>query len=226
MSADVHALSGAYAVNALEAGERGAFEAHLEACGVCRLEVATLQATAARLSSAVVVRPPEVLGCQTIRATTDTAQVSGVVPRRPSLSRRGRWIRSIATAAAVLAMAAMTHSAAQTTEMPSARLANGLLDTADARIHTVSHEAGMFRLVTSRALGLMTIRAGALAPSSHMTFQLWVISDHARSLGVLGDEGFVRRTPTAGRVAVTIEPAGGSLQPTRVPLFSVDVTKL
>ena len=43
---DVHALSGAYAVDALDDIERAAFERHLAACAECRAEVASLRETA------------------------------------------------------------------------------------------------------------------------------------------------------------------------------------
>ena len=49
---ELHTLTGAYATDALDADERGAFEQHLESCGSCRLEVAELRATAARLAVA------------------------------------------------------------------------------------------------------------------------------------------------------------------------------
>ena len=44
---DVHALSGAYAVDALDDLERARFEEHLRRCPDCRSEVQTLQETAA-----------------------------------------------------------------------------------------------------------------------------------------------------------------------------------
>ena len=45
---DIHALSGAYAVDALDDLERAGFERHLAGCAACRAEVASLrEATAA-----------------------------------------------------------------------------------------------------------------------------------------------------------------------------------
>ena len=35
---DIHTLSGAYALGALDADEAGAFEGHLESCAACREE--------------------------------------------------------------------------------------------------------------------------------------------------------------------------------------------
>ena len=39
MNADLHHLSGAYAVDALDDAERAAFEEHLRGCADCRAEV-------------------------------------------------------------------------------------------------------------------------------------------------------------------------------------------
>ena len=41
-SDDIHALSGAYAVDALDDVERAEFERHLASCAACREEVASL----------------------------------------------------------------------------------------------------------------------------------------------------------------------------------------
>lgn len=58
MSPDLHHLSGAYAVDALDEGERAAFEQHLAGCPDCRAEVAELAAAAGSLASAVEAAPP------------------------------------------------------------------------------------------------------------------------------------------------------------------------
>ena len=50
-SADIHALSGAYAVDAVDDIERAEFERHLATCADCREEVASFRATAVQLSA-------------------------------------------------------------------------------------------------------------------------------------------------------------------------------
>src|SRR5690349_5461481 len=57
---DQHALSGAYAVDALDADERARFEAHLATCADCREEVASLQEAAALLGTDPVEPPSSV----------------------------------------------------------------------------------------------------------------------------------------------------------------------
>jgi anti-sigma factor RsiW len=58
MSPDTHALTGAYAADALPDDERRSFEAHLAGCEPCAQEVAELQATAAILGAASYETPP------------------------------------------------------------------------------------------------------------------------------------------------------------------------
>ena len=58
MSPDLHHLSGAYAVDALDEAERASFEQHLAVCADCRAEVAELTATAHALGSLTEATPP------------------------------------------------------------------------------------------------------------------------------------------------------------------------
>ena len=48
---DIHALVGAYALDAVDDLERVAFERHLQACESCRAEVDELRETAGSLAS-------------------------------------------------------------------------------------------------------------------------------------------------------------------------------
>ena len=62
MSPDLHHLSGAYAVDALDDAERTSFEQHLAVCADCRAEVAELSATA-QLPRLARPRPPRPRRC-------------------------------------------------------------------------------------------------------------------------------------------------------------------
>ncbi|MGH3762579.1 RskA family anti-sigma factor, partial [Actinophytocola sp.] len=50
-NADVHALTGAYVLDAVSDDERAVVERHLGDCGACRQEVAELRETATRLGA-------------------------------------------------------------------------------------------------------------------------------------------------------------------------------
>lgn len=73
MSADIHGLVGAYAVDAIDEQERSAFELHLAECPECQAEVASLQAAATQLALMSETAPPAALresvlaGIKTVR---------------------------------------------------------------------------------------------------------------------------------------------------------------
>jgi anti-sigma factor RsiW len=58
MSADIHGLVGAYAVDAVDDHERAAFEAHLAECPECRAEVSSLREAASQLGLLAETAPP------------------------------------------------------------------------------------------------------------------------------------------------------------------------
>ena len=96
MTDDIHALSGAYAVDALDDIERAQFERHLAACPACQNEVASLREASALLAETTVAAPSaqlrdRVLACiTTVRplppvvaeAGTDHATVTSIHGRR------------------------------------------------------------------------------------------------------------------------------------------------
>ncbi|WP_424347703.1 anti-sigma factor [Kocuria sp. CH-021] len=121
--AGVHADAALYAVDALEPGERAAFELHLRGCAACREEVAAFGEVGAHLASAVAEPPPAALRANVLAAVRGTPQEqrSGhraadpadpadpgagdtspgtVVPLAPRPRPRRRWLA--AAAAAVL----------------------------------------------------------------------------------------------------------------------------
>ncbi|WP_461030738.1 RskA family anti-sigma factor, partial [Streptomyces sparsus] len=66
-TADLHTLTGAYALHALSDEERVVFERHLAACTSCAQEVRELAETAERLGRAVAVPPPPELRQRVLR---------------------------------------------------------------------------------------------------------------------------------------------------------------
>lgn len=58
MSPELHSLSGAYALDALDADERTAFEEHLRVCAACRDEVASFAEVTPLLAAGDEVAPP------------------------------------------------------------------------------------------------------------------------------------------------------------------------
>ncbi|MGW2089490.1 anti-sigma factor [Streptomyces sp. NPDC001880] len=74
--AELHTLTGAYALHALSDGERSDFERHLADCGPCAVEVHELSETATRLGLAVTGAPPRGLRDRVLREITTVRQES------------------------------------------------------------------------------------------------------------------------------------------------------
>lgn len=242
-SADIHTLTGAYAVDALPPDERDRFEEHLAACEPCRLEVRELQATAARLGSAGPAEPPPALKgavMDEIRRTRQEPPLTLPGPadteQRTSPSPPSPWYQQVlAPAAAILVLVVIGLTAV------IANL-NGRLDELEARAVPVADvltapdaitvaQAGpggsQMRLVASptRGEGVLLVDGMDRAPTDRV-YQLWLLRDgEASPAGLLQVDERGRGTHVmtgdmsdVSAVALTIEPAGGSPQPTSDPI--------
>jgi anti-sigma factor RsiW len=235
---EVHTLTGAYAAHALPVDERRAFDEHLEQCPACRQEVAELTATTARLGAAASVPAPEALRARVLAEVARTRQVSPVVA---SLHRRAstqHWFRQpLGVAASLLLVVALglgVFAGAQS------RRADRAEQTA-ARVTALAtdpHRVQATRDITSGGEGMIVVAGdqaifratGVKALPSNRTYQLWVINDKgARSVGVLGrgDSGdiakFVEGVKKTDQIGLTVEPSGGSDQPTTKPVVVLPV---
>jgi anti-sigma factor RsiW len=85
--AELHTLTGAYALNALDEQEAEDFAHHLLDCEACIREVREMQATAALLARAVAETPPPELQQ---RVMTAIGQVRQLPPQTTVVSMR-RW---------------------------------------------------------------------------------------------------------------------------------------
>ena len=68
MTHDLHTLTGAYALDALDDAERREFEAHLAQCAGCRQRVTNEQLFREKLRAAATVRAPEALRARVTQA--------------------------------------------------------------------------------------------------------------------------------------------------------------
>jgi len=72
---DLHALAGAYALDAVPNGDRTRFERHLGRCEACAQEIRGLREAIARLGASAAVRPRAELKQQALRAIAQTRQL-------------------------------------------------------------------------------------------------------------------------------------------------------
>jgi anti-sigma-K factor RskA len=198
---DLHDLTAAYALDALDPDEAEAYERHLSRCQECREQLAELNGTAAALAfGAVAPAPPPRLRASILE--TAAAERTNVVP----LLRR-RWVaRGLAVAAAAAACVAVGLAVALSQSSPQPVVASVSL--------------GPYRTATLRVTGLSAAPKGK-------TYEAWVIPANRapRPAGLFAGGGSTRlrlrgTVPRNAVVAVTREPAGGSPAPTTQPIFT------
>ncbi len=192
---DLHELTAAYALDALDADDRKAFESHLRGCERCRSELAELAGTVGALAYAAEgPAPPEELRGRILVAAREEGP-STVVALRP---RRTRLYAGVALAAVACAAIAIG-------------LATGLSGGGSS--------SGKLALSVNRGTATMTVSGLRDAPPGK-TYEIWVIegaTPHRAGLFHQGGKQTIhlsRAVPAAATVAITIEPAGGVEAPT------------
>jgi anti-sigma-K factor RskA len=198
---DLHDLTAAYALDALDADETEAYERHLGQCEECREQLAELNDTAAALAfGSVAPAPPSRLRAAILEQAA--AERSNVVPLR-----RRRWVvRGAAVAAAAVACVAVGL---------------GVALSRSNQPHFVS--LGLTRGAHGNAT--LTINGLDAAPQGK-TYEAWVIprGKAPRPAGLFpgGRPTTVHlgRVPRKAVVAVTVERAGGTRAPTTTPLVT------
>ncbi|MFD5117526.1 anti-sigma factor domain-containing protein [Streptomyces sp. NPDC058391] len=242
ITADLHTLTGAYALHALAPQERADFERHLEACPACSQEVRELAATAARLGQAVTVTPPPALKEVVLRRiATERQDPPRVTPqsRTGGGAARGRALSRLALAACLAAAAAFGGVAvwqhqeardaqrqAQASQQRAEALAT-VLAAPDAKITTGKLTDGATgTVVVSRDRDKAAfIASGMPKPPSGKVYQLWYNDGgKMRAAGLMdpanGSDAVLMAGPVgaASGMGITVEPVGGSAQPTSDPL--------
>ena len=236
MTDELHHLAAAYALDALDDDERQAFEAHYPYCEVCSADVADHRETAAQLATAVASDPPPGLRDDVLRAISETRQLSPLPDHRPATAERRRrpWLGPALLAAAALAVAVLGFAAVRVLDDgggPQNDLA-ALLGAPDSVITPLAGDGvGNVLVVWSPERGEAVLVASDLPPSgTGMSYALW----HLRPNGPVGvalfhpdEQGRVTTAieldaDTAAGWGITIEPAGGSPQPTGSILFASD----
>lgn len=246
MSESMHLLTGAYAVNALDDAERAAFEEHLAGCPDCTAEVRGLLDTTARLAAAEAVEPPARLRAAVLAQIATTRQLppersdDGVVVaiRRPGWG----WAqRSLAVAAALLAVVAVglsallaqSNSSRNSVDAQQAAVTR-VLTAPDARtVGGAIPGGGRGAVVVAASEGTAVFVGSHLgAPPSGHTYELWYLTGSGAAIpaGTFQPAADGRVTAVlagsvgdAAKVAMTVEPAGGSNQPTTTPLMAVPI---
>jgi anti-sigma-K factor RskA len=236
---EIHALSGAYAVDALDAEEKALFEAHLAACSACRAEVADLQEATASMAGTTETDPPPALRdsvLAAIKAVRPLPPETAPEEPEPATTVRSlpvrRRLTAFAAAAALLAAAGagtvVWHEATSSDQGSSA--VDRVLQASDAKRVTLTlggrTSASVVRSVSEGKAVLIT-RGMPDAPSDRV-YELWLQTP----AGTMVPAGLMHGGSTtvvlkgdatnATAAGITIEPKGGSESPTSEPIALFD----
>ena len=232
---EIQELLGAYALDAVEAAERAAVEAHLAECPRCRAEVSEHLETAALLAAG---------GAQAPDALWDriSGGLEGPIPLESRRQRRApvRWLAAAAAAVAIAAVGLLSvevvrqrgeieQLAASTQEATLVNAANAALLDPEARRFRLTSAAGADVDAVILPDGTGYIVSDNLRPlPPTRTYQLWALGDaDPISAGVIGPNPSVSAfsaPPDAAGLAVTAEVAGGVVASKNDPVAVAETT--
>jgi anti-sigma-K factor RskA len=237
-------LAAAWALDALDEDERVRFEARLRTDPEERREADALRETASRLARPV--EPSARLRADVLAAVARTPQESvpdaprraGVVDLQVRRERRrpSRWSVLVAAAGIVVAAGGVGYGvsagrdepAAVTAEQAARQQVADLMAAPGASVQTVAATDGgtATLVVAGDRLGVLTSNLPEV--SAGEGYQLWLATgDRVDSAGMLdltgGTGAGVMDLGTADGFGISVEPAGGSEQPTTTPVVFTPV---
>lgn len=242
---DAHALSGAYAVDALDDLERARFEAHLRGCPDCRAEVDGLRETAAALAAEPVAPPPGLraavlAGIDEIRPLPPLPDADPAPLETSRVERRRPWFLGtgpLLVAAAIVLVALVSTVWLQPWEQdePEVTLTTTERVLTDPDAEHVRHQledGSSVTVVVSSSEGRAVVLTDDMAPAPEgKDFQLWLQSPtgELEPAGLMPDDPdatvLLDGDPTdATGLGITVEPDGGSKEPNLPPLEFIDLS--
>ena len=234
MSSDIHALSGAYAIDALDDLERAQFERHLAECSECRAEVDSLREAAGLLPETSAAEPPTALRERILAEAATVRPLPPVTPPVTPRATRHRRLRLAPLVAAAAVVAALGAGAVVwhpwSDETPAAQQlspADRVRNAPDAVTVTRRIDGGEATIIASRSLNKFVVTTRDLPPlQKGKVYEMWLNDPRHGMVPVSGGlmtaadstvvlSGDVSHALGAG---ITIEPATGSKAPTSEPV--------
>ncbi|WP_152189071.1 anti-sigma factor [Georgenia satyanarayanai] len=236
---EVRELLPAWALDAVTPEEAAAVERAVAADPALAEEARALREVAALLASGASEAPPEALRAAVLDRVSRTPQDAagtdseddGVVVdlARVRARRRDRWLVAavvLAAAAVPGVIAVQQHERATQAEEQLTTVAEALAEPGAQLL--AADVAGGGRAVAVVGSGTSVFSARDLPPlTSEEVYQLWVVDDAgARSAGVLTvasgqASAELAGLPAGATIAMTVEPEGGSTQPTSDPVVAL-----
>ncbi|RMH70601.1 MAG: hypothetical protein D6683_15125 [Actinomyces sp.] len=234
MTGDLHHLAAAYALDAVTDEERRAFEAHYPTCEVCSADIAAHREVAARLAGVVAVTPPPSLRASVLVRIGEVRQLSPIAGESadPSEVVGPVWWRRHrrALAAVGAAAAAIVFFVSVMVVRPSTPPYDGVLEARDAVVTTLDGgERGTLQVIWSADRDQVAVVGNDLPPVGNgFVYELWFLRNEGvapAGLFAPDSDGMVRVVLDVDDIdgvgwAVTIEPEGGSDQPTSDVLYA------
>jgi len=228
---DLHSLSGAYALDALETeAEHDRFTRHLSRCPSCAGEVRGFREVATAMAFAAATEAPPGMRDQVLAAAARTRQlppeVAGESRARQKRSRAWMpWVPWLSGAVAVASIAvavffgfAQAHTQDELDQIRAQNQAISLLLSSPqvTLLSKSTTEGGVATVVLAAARHQLVVVTNGLPalPAGHV-YQLWLIGK-TTTTSVLAT-GVVK----GDTLGLTVEPAPGSAQPTTTPILAL-----
>jgi anti-sigma-K factor RskA len=217
---DVHELTAAYALDALDPAEREQYEDHLSACAGCREDLQGFwQVTGSLAHAAGGPAPPPALRGRILEQAR--SERSNVMPLRRRIPPRALSV--VAAVAAVAAIGLGIWATVLSRDLGAAEDRLALLSDPNARtIPAANGEAQLVVAPTGKAA--LVVHRLAPAPKGK-DYEIWVFENGVpKPAGIFEQPGVAmlsRRVEPGQTVAVTLEPDGGVDAPTGAPIFTV-----
>lgn len=231
---DIHHLTGAYALDAVDDVERARFEQHLDECEDCRAEVGSLREAAGLLAETSAVAPPPSLRDSVLSGISQVRPLPPVVERTRVVNRRWFPLLVAAAVVAILGVGAALWQPWAPSEDSSLTAAERVLTAPDAQSVAVDlGEAGRATVTRSESVGKAVITTEDMAPApAGKVFELWLQDDEGAMIpaGLMppGEDNQVvleGDAAAATAVGITVEPEGGSPEPTSDPIALFDFSQ-
>jgi anti-sigma factor RsiW len=243
---DLHSLSGAYALDALDSpAERERFARHLSNCPACEGEVRGLREVATALAFAATTEAPAEMRDRVLAAAARTRQLPPEVRShrahgRPRRARRPvPWVPWLSGAVALASIAVavffgLSRSHTQD-ELNQSRAQNQALSVVLSApkvqvLSQVSTKGGTAIVVlAAERHELAVVTTGLPALPAGKVYQLWLISKAKTVSAGLLPQAKSGQTPAVlatgavkgDALGLTIEPAPGSAKPTTKPIVDL-----
>lgn len=242
-------LIGAYVLDAVGSAERDLVEAHLSECKECRSEVTELREAAVHLSAGHEVAPPTELRSRILGAINAPTSVTDAPSetaasrtytdsadsrREPTSSPRALTNKSVWGLAAAGLLAVGGWGIWQNVAGDLSPI-DEVIQASDAQTYTTQYEGETVTVVSSSSVDRAVLRAGALPDLDEgQTYQAWWVGadENITSAGLISSDRSAAELEIAlegdpenvAAFALSVEPAGGSPQPTTDPVVIVPLS--